>query len=716
MKKLSFALTSTFVLSTAAFAEKQAEETIVTGELRDANVLTIANSVSVIDEELIKQRNALNLEDVLNLAPNVNFSTGASRGRFIQIRGIGERSQFTSPINPSVGIIVDGIDFTGLGTGVTALDTQQLEVFRGPQGTLYGANALAGLINVVGNAPTEELYGEVKFGAGNYNAYDASGVISAPISEAVGWRFAAMKNVSDGYIENEFLDTEDTNNIDEFSARNHIHFQAGEDLSIDLISYFIDIDNGYDAFSLDNNRTTLSDQPGQDRQETFANALHLNYEGMSLADLNATLSAANSEIDYGYDEDWSFREICAIDSDCAFWQYSTFDRYERDNDNQSLDLQLVSKDAEAAISWAAGIYYRNQDVDLTRSYTNNDPEGDFYNPISNPETSLYTSEFSTQNTALYGQLTIALSDSLALVTGARIEDYSADFQDSNAASFEPAEDLWGGKLALEYTDGNDTLWYALVSRGYKVGGFNPDPSIEDDVKQFDTETMLNYELGMKGSWLDESLTTQVALFYQQRDDVQVNQSRAFPNEGVFEFVGFIDNAASGNNYGAEVEFNWQLTELVTLFGSLGLLETEYQDWVNLSHVDRNEDTGEGYDMSGRAQAHAPEYQYFAGSQFDLGEALYFRIEFEGKDSFYFSESHNETSQSYNLINARIGYDIGNASFSVWGKNLGDEEVETRGFYFSNAFGNDPRKFYAPEPYTQKGAPLTFGITASYTFL
>jgi iron complex outermembrane receptor protein len=715
MKILS-TLTLSTLCAVPVFADaiKPAEELIVTGELRDTEILSLANSVSLIDQEAIRTRETQQLEDLLNIAPNVNYSAGASRGRFIQIRGIGERSQFVAPINPSVGVIVDGIDMTGISAGVTAIDTQQVEIFRGPQGTLHGANALAGLINVVGNYSTDELSAAIGAGLGNYGRRDLSGYISTPFSESVGWRFAAKLSQSDGFIENDYLDRNDTNNIDELSLRNVFNLSLGEHISLDLVSYYIDTDNGYDAFSLDNNRQTLSDQPGTDAQLTFANTLHFGFDGWEIADLKTIISHADSEVDYGYDEDWSYREICAIDSDCAFWQYSTSDRYQRDNQNTALDLRLISK-AGSEIDWVIGFYLRKQDVDLLRTYTNNDPDYDFYSPLDNPEVSLYDSQYSTNNKAIYAQVRLPLKDNLTLVTGLRGEQYDASFDDSNGARFRPDESLLGGKIALEYSLDSDTLLYALVSRGYKVGGFNPDDELEQSELSFDTETMLNYEVGTKGSWFDNSFQAQLALFYQDRNDVQVKQSRAYPVDGVFEFVDFIDNAAEGINYGLEAELAWQASDSLSVFANIGLLQAEYRNFINGSHVDRNSETGEGVNMSGRAQAHAPEYQFFTGAQWRLNSIVSLRFEVEGKDAFYFSNNHEERSQSYALVNLRSEYKLGNTLIALWVKNLNDETVETRGFYFSHDFGNDPRKFYAPEPYTQKGAPRTFGVSVQHQF-
>ncbi|MFT5082664.1 MAG: iron complex outermembrane receptor protein [Lentisphaeria bacterium] len=711
-----------FVFSTCGIRahalDEKYEEVFVNGEIRHNATLKISNSISVISEELIETRHAKNLEDILNLAPNVNYATGASRGRFIQIRGIGERSQFIDPINPSVGVIVDGIDMTGIATGVTALDSAQIEIFRGPQGTLYGANALAGMINVVGNAPTESFYAKIQAGLGSYGSADAAVTVSDALTEKLAWRLAANKTVSDGFIENDYLNRDDTNNIDELSLRNHIRFAATENLELDLITYIIDVDNGYDAFSLDNNRITLSDQPGHDRQTTYANALRTKYSGWQAAQLDVSLSYADSEVDYGYDEDWSFRTICAEDSECAYWQYSTTDNYLRDNTNLSLDIRLTSQDPQdesRAVKWAAGLYHRQQTVDLLRTRTDNDPGGDsFYLPVAVPELTLYSSEFDTVNSAIYGQLDFTIAQDFTLITGLRFEQRSADFIDG-LSKLGSDESLWGGRIALEYNLPNNKLVYGLISRGYKAGGFNPNPTLLDQEREFDTETMVNYELGLKGRWWDDSLVVQVASFYQDRADIQVKKSRADGVIGDFEFIEFIANAATGYNYGVEAELQWYANDIVSLFSSVGLLTAKFDKFINLSHVDRNVDTGEGVDMSGRDQAHAPRYQYLLGGQFDFSEDAFFRLEFEGKDTFYFSESHDKQSRAMHLINVSVGYTMGELELSFWGKNLSDQLVETRGFYFSNDFGNDPRKLYAPETYSQKGAPRTFGVSASYTF-
>src|SRR5699024_6080246 len=146
---------------------KPDEHMVVTADFRQAGLFELGGSISLIDGETIYQRGASYLEHLINTAPNVNFSAGASRCRFYQICSIGARSQFVAPITASVGLLIDGIDMTGLGGAATTLDIEQIEILRGPQGTLFGANALAGLINMVSGAPTDTLYSRLEASVGN---------------------------------------------------------------------------------------------------------------------------------------------------------------------------------------------------------------------------------------------------------------------------------------------------------------------------------------------------------------------------------------------------------------------------------------------------------------------------------------------------------------------------------------------------------------------
>ncbi|UTF59253.1 TonB-dependent receptor [Gilvimarinus sp. DA14] len=699
MKLAHFAF-ATLPFAIAAQAQGNTiEEILVTADFRPTNLSQLATSASVIDAEAINARGAEHLAQILNTAPNVNFSTGASRGRFFQIRGIGERSQFIEPVNPSVGLLVDGIDLTGIGGAATTLDIAQVEILRGPQGTLYGANALAGLINMVSAAPTQEFGGEVNATLGDYNIQTLSGAISGGLTDTLSARVALEQHSSDGYQDNAYLNIDDNQNIDEQTARAKLRWQPSDSLQLDVTGLYVNVDNGYDAFSLDNTRTTLSDNPGHDRAETTAGSARLQWRLNDAVSLVALGSHAQSDTEYGFDEDWTYADICS-DFTCIYDGYSSTDNYLRDIDNTTADLRLVSNNERHEFGWVAGVYYRDQNESLLREYTY--ASGDF------------TSDFSAENTALYGQLDIPLSAALKLVTGLRYEERSADYRDSDEVSFSPEDDMLGGKLALEYhTD--TTLYYGLISRGYKAGGFNSNTALPESSREYQPEFLWNYEVGAKFASNDSRITSNIAVFYQDRDDVQTKQSLLQQIDGntcPCSFEDYTTNAAAGHSYGLEADINWQASEALRLFASLGLLRSEFDDFQSFAHADANPGEGEAYDLSGHDLPHAPHYQFTAGGEYFFTDHWFAQLEVEGKDSFYFSSRHEAQADAYELLNARLGYTAAHWELALWGRNLTDEDTQTRGF---GAFGNDPRKGYATEPYYQFGEPRVVGLSGTYRF-
>ncbi len=678
-----------------AFAAVSASEdtaiptVVVTSGLRSEVLNETPTSVTVADKSVIENHEAVHIEQLVSLAPNVNSTSGASRARFFQIRGIGERSQFIGPINPSVGVIMDGIDLSNIGAAATMMDVQQVEVLRGPQGTLYGSNALAGLINIRSQDPTTTTQGDIEATLGNYNSRSLTAAVGGAINESVGYRVAMQSNKSDGFIENDYLNKDNTNNIDETFLRGKLRIAASDYHMIDLTAFYTNIDNGYDAFSLDNNRITLSDEPGHDRQETGAFAIKSTWSGNDAYTLESSLSYSSSSTEYGYDEDWTYPFFYPNPSDpTEDWGYTSFDNYLRNNDIVTAEMRAISAPGaeifNGSTQWVSGVYFYDRNSSLRRQYTylGND----------------FTSEFDTARYSVYGQLDTALTDRYTLSYGLRLEQVSSEYSDSDGSTSSPDDILLGGKLALEYAASQNTMIYGLVSRGYKVGGVNADTSLSADLQEFDTEYLWNYEVGTKGNWLNNRLQSQIALFYQDRENAQIKGYRTITNPGGgTSFVDFVGNTDKAYSYGIEAEARFQASEAVTFNAAIGILNTKL------------EDSSAAFD--GREAAQSPNYTYTLGIDFDHGQGWFSGVEVEGKDTYYFSDSHDELSDSYRLFNARVGYETKDWSVTLWGKNLTDEDYFVRGFYF----GNDPRTGYADAEYTQLGAPRQIGITGKLHF-
>ncbi|MEM9530972.1 MAG: TonB-dependent receptor [Pseudomonadota bacterium] len=651
------------------------EEIVVTAEWRQPSLQDASSSISVLTLDAPDAAATKHLEELLGQLANVNFSSGASRARFIQIRGIGERGQFAEPLNPSVGLLLDGVDMSGIGTAATLFDVEQVEVFRGPQGTLYGANALAGLINVRSPAPTDELTARLLLDGGNFDARGVGGIVSGPLSENLGLRVAFQSYRDDGFIDNEFLGRDDTTGRDEETLRTKLRWQPSDDTELTLTLGNIAINNGYDNFSLDNTRVTRSDEPGADNQDTTYGNLAWTTALAPGHELRASLAHADSEIDYGYDEDWTFVGFHPF-------EYSSTDRYQRDRTTTTADVRLLSA-PDQPVGWVVGLFGLQQDVSLRRDYTF----------LSGP----FFSEFDIDRLAVYGETTFPVSSSARLRLGARAERHESRYRDTDGTTFSPSDDLFGGRLVFEQDLASGALLYGSLTRGYKAGGFNTDGSLPVDLRQFDPELLVSLEAGFKHRFLDNRLQLRAAAFYMKRDDVQINTSivRERP-DGSSEFIDFTGNGAEGTNLGAELELDFALTESLTLYADLGLLDTEFEDYVN----------GAGENLSGREQAQAPGYQFHAGVAYQSETGWFSRLAVEGRDEFFFSDSHALRSQAYEVVNASLGYQSGRWSVTLWGRNLGDEDIPVRGFFF----GNDPRDGYTARGFTQLGEPRRFGVS------
>jgi len=705
---LALSLNATTVFATD---ENDVLETItVQGDYREVNVQNTPSSLSIITQEDIALRNAQNLEEIVGAVANVNFSSGSQRARYYQIRGIGERSQFKEPINASVGLVVDDIDFSGIGSIASTFDIAQVELFRGPQGTRFGATALAGLIYMSSNAPSDEFESAVRFSAGNYNSVGAGLVLSGPVSETVNYRLSAEQYKSDGFIENTYLNKDDTNNRDETSLRGKLAITASEHLTIDLALLYFDFDNGYDAFSLDNNNKTFSDQPGFDQQETTAMSAKFTYSAVKGFDVISTFSHANSDLAYGYDEDWAYGDYewraddwdngvynpdpCITPTGCLAEVdgYSSTDHYLRDKKNTTAEIRFVSQpDAnifDNTTSWVAGIYVKQEEEELKRQYTY--------------LASDFSSNYQADTFAVFTQFDTHLSEKFDLTTGLRIERRSSDYKNSDAITNSPDDTMVGGKVVLSYQVDQNAMVYASVNRGYKAGSVNSSGTLSEELRSFEPEYLWNYELGYKASFFDDNAYIRTAIFYMDRDDIQISSYHLDTRQdGSSEFISYWDNAAQGFNQGVEIEGAWNVSDNIEIYGGIGLLDTEFSGYVYKN----------GDKETGRDQAHAPKYQFNFGVNYFISEQWQFNIAVDGKDAFYFSDSHNEKSDSVALLHGSISYSAQQWQLKLWARNILDEKYQTRGFYF----GNDPRDGYTSKAYYQHGEPAVFGLTFDYNF-
>jgi len=680
-----------FVTVTAVAAESPLDEVVVTAELRDRNLSELAASATVLEAKTLEAAGVQHFQDVLGLVPNLNWSSGTSRPRFFQLRGIGELSQWQGAPNPSVGFLIDGIDFSGIGMPATLNDVERIEVLRGPQATAYGANALAGLIAVNTRAAQREHEMNANVSFGDYGTQGMSGVLGGPVGDGeAAWRLVAGTYSSDGFRRNSYLGRDDTNGYDESNARFKFRAQPLDSLRVDVTAMWADLDNGYDAFSIDNSRTTLSDKPGQDTQIARALAVRLDFDGAETFDVVSRTAFGTSRSVYSFDGDWGNDISWGVNS-----PYDYFQRFDRERQTMSTDLRFVSRNSVESgeeFGWLAGAYVLRMDEDVQQH--------DIYRDrVYGDGERLFSSDYRATNLAGFGEVEWRLGASTILALGGRAERRSADYEDSDAATFSPDETMYGGSLSLRRALGERRTAYITLARGYKAGGFNIGDAVPADRRSFDAEVLHNLELGFRAASDDASLSGDLALFYMRRKDQQVQTGEQLVPGDPLTFVQFTDNAAGGENYGLEGTLQWRPTDSLLADIRAALLETRYIDYSN----------GER-DLDGREQAHAPQYQYDLGLEYRGARGAFARVDFAGLDDFYFDDSHDERAPSRLLTHLKAGVSGKHWRAEVWVRNLFDRYYSQRGFFFRN----EPPEF-TPTRYVQAGDPRHAGVTVTYTF-
>lgn len=675
-------------LITPVHAADTLEEIIVTADLRGRSSMEIPGSVSLLDAEQVQQLATQHFEELINVIPNLNWSGDGHRARYFQIRGVGELEQYQGAPNPSVGFVVDDIDFSGIGSIATLFDMERIEVLRGPQGSRYGANALGGLIYMQSAQPSAARNGRLELSAADDDAFSAGIAFGGAIGndsiageERALFRISAHHYESNGFRDNRFLNRSDTNGRDETTIRGRLKLAASEHLDIKLAAFASDVDNGYDAFAIDNSYTVLSDKPGKDAQKSFGTSARLEWSGLSVGTLTSITALANSDIDFSFDADWG------NDTAWAPVLYDYVSLNDRERQTISQEFRLASRSDEAT-SWLLGFYALRLEDELQSVN-----RGEYFDPgfvFADSLDESFSSDYEATNIAIFGQYEVATGPASSLSFGVRAERRETSYEDSGGLSASPSDSLWGGELAWSYDWSDGVTSYAGLSRGYRAGGFNIGV-VPPDKREFEKEALWNLELGIKSLHRDGRLALNAAVFHNVREDQQVRSSFQLDPNNPASFGFITQNVPRGTATGIEADLRWFPGEALELYANVGLIDTELG----------------GFD---REQAHAPGYTLAAGGVYRHPTGWFARLDVSAKDAFFFDVSHDEKSQSYALVNARVGYDADTWSVQLWVRNLFDEDYAVRGFFF----GNEPPNF-APTLYTRFGDPRQAGITLEKRF-
>ena len=679
------------------------DEIVVTGGLRDDAPLAVQpSSITVIDAAALAASSAQHFEDLIPLVPNLYGSGEGSRARYLQVRGVGELEQYEGAPNAAVGFLIDDIDFSGLGGAATSFDLERVEVLRGPQGTRYGASALGGLVYVRSVAPPDALELRAVVEAGGDDLWSAGLAAGGPVGGSGGalrWRVAAHGLASNGFRDNATLGRDDTNGHDERTLRGRLAWTPAPGWAVDLIGLHVDLDNGYDAWSLDGGRATYSDQPGRDTQVSDAAALKLRGPLAGGWQFTSITTAAETDVRFGFDADWG---------SAAFWAPYTY-RYTGDSARErrtlTQELRVATPDDAERISTVFGVYLQRFDED-TRvrnegQFSTEDP------PVDPPVDYRNSSDFVAETAAVFAETAWPVTAATTLTAGARLERRSARYREP-APEFppqSPVDRLWGGQLALHHALGAHDDVYLRLARGFRASGFNPtlagiDP---DDVRiSYGDESLASVEGGWRTRPEDRNWRAGLHFFWQQRDDMQVKVPRQFSPDDPNTFVFITGNAERAVSYGVEAEWSWLLPGDWQVYAAAGWLSTDIERFSA-------EPVFEGHPFP-----HAPRVTYALAVSREPAVGWFGRLDLNGRGSWWYdydtSTGADRKESAVALVGLRAGYRWERLQVELWGRNLLDEDYGTRGFWF----GNEPPDFPNTR-YVRAGDPRQLGVRLSWQF-
>ncbi|MFV3074066.1 TonB-dependent receptor [Niveispirillum fermenti] len=656
------------------------EEVIVTARKRMERLQDIPDSITSFSAASIESANIQNVKDMAVLVPNVSIVEAQQPGvAMINIRGVGQARNGESP----VAVVIDGVQASNASQITQDLfDIERIEVLKGPQGAVYGRNAIGGAINIVTRQPTDTFEGFVQAGYGTANDKRVSASLSGPIiPERLLFRIAGSARDFDGQVDSLMTPGHDKADWQEDrNVRAGLLARPLEDVTLDLRYARLDTRAGAAYYGLitpgddiDRPLPYAGDRASwADRVLNDASAkLDIELPGVTLTSVTA-LSKVSSFID----EDLDFTPLSL-----------TIAEQSLKTRNFSQELRLTSNDG-GPFKWLGGVYYlRSRQTLDTKISGGADLLPALGLPSSMAPLLLARTAARDRNKAYagFGQLSYRFDSGLE-VTGALRYDVDDRHQTDLVAAGNPEYDQtfrsWQPKLSLSYFFEADQMVYATVGKGFRSGGFNPQERI---TRVYDKEENWNYEAGFKTSLMDRRMVLNGAAFYTRITDRQVY---------ILDLINSAQTLANpipkAEVYGAELEMTARPLRGLDLSASIGLTDSKI--------VSYRTDVFAGLPVAGDftgnklPQVAGLSYALSAQYAFDLTDeaTLTPRLEWNGSGGRYYWEIDNQARRSaISLVNARLTLDYDALSVTAYAENLFKEDyiLEYVAMEWSGAAGN-----------------------------
>jgi iron complex outermembrane recepter protein len=738
----------------------------------ETNLQETPIAVTSISGADLETRNIENLQDVSSYVPSLSIGNRPGSGSgfgAVSLRGMGVDAQESSQ---AVGTYIDDVYYaSNFGNILGLMDVERIEVLRGPQGTLFGRNTIAGAIQYVTKAPNNDFGGYVRGALGNYDRKDVAGALNVPISDTLAVRVAGQYNSLGGFVRDD-LNSINRGATESLLGRIRVRWTPTEQLQVDLKAeyakaetngravlltsfnnnaQFVALANAFrdvfaptaPRFGFTNSNVSPNRDPGN-----FSNS---GFNAPDFSESDTTIFQAT--IAYELSDDLQIKSITShsktnslieVDFD-ATPQPLLAVRNQDQNKAFTQELQLIGSAADDRLKYTLGGFYFNSDVRHIQ------PIGIGFFPL---DTSVGTSVYKIKSYAAYGQASFDITDQLTVAAGLRYTNESINAGVEGAFLLPPGSAPipqtfntekarykdWSPYFGVNFKASDDIFLFAKASKGFRAGGFTVSRDFVTDPEAgnrlavpFRPEMAWTYEIGARIEAFDGRLRFNPTIFQTDWKSIQFLEPGTVPNI-------FTSNAGDARIKGLELETQFAATDNLVLSGSFSYLDAKYTRLDNNIRVVFPDGfvtnpafpagppivpnvTGpragapliRNYINLDTPLSRAPEFKFTIGARYTQplgnGGKLVANVDYAWTDKQKtLAEDIGPFSPSYGLLNGRIQYNAPNGGWSlgVFGNNL------TNAFYTVNETAYDTGLTVGMR-LEDPGRPRNYGIELSVNF-
>jgi len=639
--KIALSFATSLLLSGSIYAQdttQELESITVTAQKTEENVQEVPIAMSVFDEFDMEDKRIKSIKDIAPYTSSLMFFDDANGAGFSPtIRGLKTDSGADSS---SLAMYIDGVPMLGsIGFNAVFMDIERIEVLKGPQGTLYGKGAEAGVINIITKKSDNETKAKIGAEFGSDNKKEYSFGVSGPIVKDKLYIGVSGKHYEkDGMINNTYKGGQ-TDDREYNYGKVNLRYTPTDDLELSLISQLLQGDDGgvswnpISATSRKNPSTVGISEP-----KTLLNAFR---------------------IKYNYDN-YKFESITTHKKieqralrDFDFTSYDVYHmRQNNDRENFSQEFRLSAKYDN--FNWLMGLNADKEEVKMDAGVSS------IYPSFS----SVHKSDYEADSYGIFAHAEYALADNLFLLGGLRYDKNNIEYKEEGSTttvtnSFSEVSP----KIGLEYKLNKNSMLYSTIAKGYKPGGIYT-YAAQGYPKAYNKETLWAYEIGSKNSFLDNTLVLNAAVYYMEVDDMQVTAYTS--TTGSHEYKS---NAAEATSKGFEFDLSYKVNNNLKVFTSFGYNKTKFDNYKD-----------ERGDYSGNTNHMAPKYNYNVGALYRTDNGFYASADVNGYGDMWLNRENDFKRDAFNLVNTKVGYESENYDIYLYADNLFDKEYDSKGIY------------------------------------